>query len=49
MLYYLLSGMPPFPKRDNQSEEELKKKICTASFNFNDPAWDTISDEGKRT
>ena len=45
ILYYLLSGSPPFEPTSNQSMMEVFKEIEEASFDFADPVWGTVSDD----
>lgn len=44
MLYMLLSGRPPFPAT---SYFGLLQAIKNADFDFNDKAWDTVSDDAR--
>lgn len=44
MLFILLAGYPPF--HDN-SEPAMFQKIRKGDFNFNDPAWDDVSEDAK--
>jgi calcium-dependent protein kinase len=44
ILYIILSGIPPF---NGASDQEIMKKVKLGKFNFNDPAWKTISDPCK--
>ena len=46
VLYYLLSGRSPFHCNGMQDEEEIKQKILKGSYNFNDPVWEGISEDG---
>ena len=45
ILYYLLSGYPPFDITGGQTVMELFKEIEKASFDFEDPVWATVSDD----
>ena len=44
ILYYLLSGVPPF---DGKTENEIIAKILKGKFSFEEPAWDKISIDAK--
>lgn len=44
VLFILLAGYPPF--HDN-SETAMFQKIRRGDFNFNDPAWDDVSEDAK--
>lgn len=44
VLFILLAGYPPF--HDN-SEPAMFQKIRKGDFNFDDPAWDDVSEDAK--
>lgn len=47
ILYMLLAGYPPFALDDMARVMELFDEIATASYNFDDPVWELVSDEAK--
>ena len=44
ILYLMVSGKPPFPGKDNF---EILTNVEKGKYNFNNPCWEDISDEGK--
>jgi len=45
ILYILLSGMPPFPGKDDR---EILRKVKVGKYHFDDAVWMNISDDAKR-
>ena len=45
ILYYLLSGYPPFDITGGQTVMDVFQEIEKASFDFEDPVWETVSDD----
>ena len=44
VLYVLLGGYPPF---DGPTNEEITKKIIVGDFKYDNPVWNSVSDEAK--
>jgi len=44
IMYILLSGSPPFPGRDDR---EILRKVKVGKYNFDDPVWNSVSEEAK--
>lgn len=47
LMFVLLSGYHPFDVYGDTPEPELLRKIKSGRFDFNDPAWDDVSQQAK--
>jgi len=45
ILYILLSGMPPFPGKD---DKEILRRVKTGKYGFNDAVWTNVSEDAKK-
>lgn len=47
VLFVMLSGYHPFDPTSDADDETLQQRICHGSADFDDPIWDSISQEAK--
>ena len=47
ILYIMLSGIPPFGKRRNETDNDVKRNICNGRWRFYDPYFASVSDAAR--
>ena len=46
--FILLSGYHPFDPYGDADDETMQRRICAGAYDFDDPAWDAVSDDAKQ-